>query len=173
MNMTKHLFQFKNLLIIFLLLSIISCSKKSDDVYEKLNSAFTDSIEKSKAKRFDFQYDTSMPQSSYFLNCKLKFLKLEEKGQVMNIRRKVIFDHDSITTIYMINSINSEIVTKKDEVVSVVDYKDKNVKTYINNKLVRNLKITKSSKEEQDFIYEIKDSTELKYNCGKPLKSEF
>jgi hypothetical protein len=111
-----------------------------------------------------------MPQSSYFLKCKLKFLKLEEKNEIMSIRKKVIFDNDSITTIYIINSINSRVVNKKDEVVSVVDYKDKNVKTFINNKLVRTLKITKSSKEEQNFIYEIKDSTEIKYNCGKPLK---
>lgn len=168
MIIIKNPIQFLNFLIAALFLSILSCSKKLDDIYESLNSAFTDSIELSKATRFNFQYDSSMPQSSYFLQCKLKFLKLEENNGVLNIRRKVIFDHDSIITIYMISSIDSKIINKEDDIVSVIDYKNKYVQTYINNKLVRNLKIMKSSKEEQDLIYAVKDSTEVAYNCGKP-----
>lgn len=155
------------LLSLLLLILIFSCSDNSSKVYDTLVSDFSDSIEKYNATRFDFQYDALTPQSSYFVGCKLKFLKLESNGEIASIRQKVTFENDSISRIFMVKSINIENRNKQENIVSIVDYRNRIVKTYINDKLERSVKVSRSSKKEQEFIYEIKNNTEIKYNCGK------
>jgi hypothetical protein len=175
--MNKNTFKTLSFLTFLLLIVTISCLKKSNKKYRGLSSGFSDSIRLSKAKKFEFQYDGLSPQTSYFVNCKLKFLEIEHHGELTDDKDQIIFENDSIRTIYSIKETYEENDNeagkngnKKTDTVFVTDYKNRNLKTYFNDNLIKDQKITKSSRQEHEFLYRVKMYTEKEYNCENPKK---
>ncbi|MCU7615285.1 hypothetical protein N0B16_12625 [Chryseobacterium sp. GMJ5] len=163
-----------NILALFLIIINLSCIKKSNEISKSLSSGFSDSVRLSKARKFDFQYDGLTPQASYFLGCKLKFLEIEHHGELTTIKEQIIFEDDSIRTLYSISETYGENSERggrnwdeKTNAILIKDYKNKTSKTYRNDWLTKVEKITKSSKLEKEFLYRVKMYTEKEYNCGK------
>ena len=153
-----------------LVVSFQNCSDKNDKLYHTLEKNFSDSIKLLKAEEFEYKYDGLTPQTSYFVDSKIKFLTLKHSGELTDIEEKVIFDADSIGVIYVRKEYyadsNGEYRdwNKHNDTIYIYDYKKRNISIYQNSNLIKNKVITKSSKQEQKFIYKVKNETEAEYN---------
>ena len=90
---------FKCIIIIFSTLILLSCEVNQDKLFNKLQSEFNDSIKKHNAKKYDYQFDGLSLQTSYFVDCKLRYLELKTNGELTSIHQLVIFENDSIAKI--------------------------------------------------------------------------
>lgn len=164
---------FKCIIIIFSTLILLSCEVNQDKLFNKLQSEFNDSIKKYNAKKYDYQFDGLSPQTSYFVDCKLRYLELKTNGELTSIHQLVIFENDSITKIiervemYEGNNNGNEAGRNWDKIESdsiyITDFKKNKKDYFVNNKLVKThneLKI----REEFNFIYKVKEFTEKNYN---------
>ena len=79
----------KLLSLILTTVLFVSCSNKNNEItYLKFENEFNKNILDNKAKSFNFEYDGLVPQNSYFVNSKLKFLKYKhgsENGSIESL----------------------------------------------------------------------------------------
>ena len=169
--MNKSTFGF--IAIIFSTLILQSYKIDNDELFNKLQSEFHDTIRNNNAIKFDYQFDGLSPQTSYFVDCKLRYLELKTNGELTSIHRLVIFEKDSIAKIikrveiYEGNNNGNEAGRNWDKIESdsiyITDFK-KNKKDYFaNNKLIKTCNEFKN-KEQFNFIYNVKEFTEKKFN---------
>lgn len=151
-----------------------SCKSKQEDLFNTFKNDFNNSIQKSNAKKFEYQYDGLSPQNSYFTDCKLKYLTLKSSGELADIEELIIFEKDSISKIikhieiYEGNDNGNKAGRNWSKIetdsIYVIDFKKGKEDFYTNNKIVKTLNTRKIEKEYK-FIYNIKDNTEKNYNC--------
>lgn len=90
----KHIFNTYSLILTTIL--CISCSNKNNEkTYLKFENQFNKNVLDSKAKSFNFEYDGLVPQNSFFINSKLKFLKYKHVPENGTIESLVYFDFNS------------------------------------------------------------------------------
>ncbi len=77
---------------VVLIASLIGCGGNNNTVFEKYHEEFSDSIAKNNAKKYDYQFDGLVPQSSFFVGTKLKYLKYSHGPENGSIESLVFFD---------------------------------------------------------------------------------
>lgn len=87
------------ILSFLLIFTLLSCESKQASFFKTFEKQFESEIEKEGAILFKFQYDPFSPQSSYFLNTKMKYLKLQESGELSTSIKLITFENDSIVNI--------------------------------------------------------------------------
>lgn len=160
------------LLIVFALITLQSCQDNSK-IYSTFENEFNDAIKKENAKKFDFECDGLTRQTSYFVNSKLKFMTLRIAGESVVMEYMIYFDRntDSISkniikrTEYewdeTVNNVNWD---NYSDTIYAIDYKQKKIKTFVENKIVSDTKTKNMLLENMKYILGIKDCTEKEYN---------
>jgi len=160
-------------ILIFVILLFQSCKQNQNNLFEDFENDFTQSIKKSQAVLFEYQYDGLMPQSSYFVDCKLKYLILRESGELSTSIKLIEFENDSIIkivehfTTYEGNdngrTAGRDLNKLRGDTIYSLDYKTQKYEIYTNNKLLKstNLKIIRNN---TNYTYKIKQYTEDSYN---------
>lgn len=156
------------------MLFLQSCKSDQDELFEKFKSEFQNSIKKSDAIKFEYQFDGLCPQTSYFVGCKIKYLKLESSGELTTIKEFIIFKNDSMSKlvkrveVYRGNNNGNEAGRNWSEIetdtIYVIDFIKNKEDFYANSKLVKT-RYFKKINGEYLFIYKVKESTENNYNC--------
>jgi len=165
------------ILSLLLIFSLLSCESKQASFFKTFEKQFESEIEREGAKLFKYQYDPFSPQSSYFLNSKMKYLKLQESGELSTSIKLITFENDSIVnivehlTVYEGNdngkTAGRDLSKLEGDTIYIYDYQNSNYKSFVNKKL------HKSSNKEfahktpfsgKRWIYELKKVTEQKYN---------
>jgi hypothetical protein len=158
--------------ILLFVLVLFSCSKESNKLKNDLNVKFNNLIQQSKAEKFKYKYDGLSPQSSYFVDCKLKFLSLTKNGELSSTTELIQFENDSVSEIYQFNEIYEEEdnggrnFKRKADRILIIDFSNKTEKIFFKNKLIEERKILKSSFKEFSYLYKVKKITEENYNCN-------
>ncbi|WP_415060700.1 hypothetical protein [Flavobacterium sp.] len=163
---------FKTFLLINLCLCFTNCKKKDNEgLFQQFENEFRKSVEESIVKTFDYSYDGLVPQSSFFINSKLKYLKYKhspENGTVESfvyfdletdsirkiIRRKILFEWDDETNQQTENFTDT---------LYVVLFDKKKIYTYVNNQIVDSSFNKSTFNYDKDFIKRIKIETEKNY----------
>lgn len=164
---------FNTYLLILTTALCVSCSNKNNKMtYSKFENEFNKNISDSKAKSFNFEYDGLVPQNSYFINSKLKFLKYKHGPENGSIESLVYFDFisDKIKKIirreiyYEWDEKRNEKNGKLSDTIFVIQFDDNKVYTYFDNKLIDSTFRESVFKTDIDFIEKMKSETEKKYN---------
>lgn len=154
---------------------LISCENPSNDKLEiNLEKEFSDSISKSKAEYFKYLYDGLVPQESYFVKSKLKYLKFRHNPESGFLEVRVYFDTktDSIEKWVLRkvtpdgNSFNDGVYDKHFDTVFIALPKQKLIITYFDNKIIDSTFRKSIFETNERFIYEMKLYTEKIYNQG-------
>jgi hypothetical protein len=151
-------------LLIFLLLN---CGKNNNELNTKFENEFNDSIKKSNAKSFEYNYYELTPQKSYFVNSKLRFLKFHIGPEFGSIDSKIYYDQktDSIKKhVLRIVEVENWKTEKLVDTIFVMYPEKKKIYSYVNNKLVDSTFKKQIFEWNQKFIKNIKHTTEEKYN---------
>lgn len=157
-------------LIIFGLIFLQSCKNRQDELFNKFQNDFSNSIQKSNAKKFEYQYDGLSPQNSYFVGCKLQYLTLKSSGELTTTEEFVIFENDSINKIIKRIQIYEENERGRDwseietDSIYVTDFKKGITEIYAKNEIVKTVN-TKDLTDNNKYIYMVKEQTEINYNC--------
>ncbi|WP_269227796.1 hypothetical protein [Flavobacterium eburneipallidum] len=155
---------------------LISCKNSSNEKIEiDLETEFSDSISKDKAEYFNYLYDGLVPQESYFVKSKLKYLKFRHEPESGFVERKVYFDlkTGSIKKFVLrlvipdVNSFSNGVYEKHFDTIFVVFPKQKLMITYSDNKIIDSTFRKSIFDENEEFIYKIKLITEQNYNQEK------
>ena len=150
---------------------LISCNSDNNKIFEKLKQEFSDSIAKNNAKKFDYQYDGLVPQNSFFVGNKLKYLEHRQEPELGSIESLVFFDlqTDSITKIIRRevyrewDDYNNKETRNFTDSVFVILSNPKQVLTFVGNKQVDS-SLNIEELVNREFIKEIKEVTEKRYN---------
>lgn len=151
------------LLFVFSLL-LWSCHKNTnDEIMQKIEQDFQDSIKLNNAQYFEYQFDGLTPQKSYFVGNKLRFLTLRIGGENNINHQKFIFDEKTDKLIIQIDRMilrdNFDEPYEKDSVF-ISDYRTGEQQVFVGNKLIK----TRPIKEESfEWFYSVKTSTEKEY----------
>ncbi|KFF16059.1 hypothetical protein [Flavobacterium hydatis] len=164
----------KNISLALLLIILFSCTKENNnELIKKFEGEFKDSISKHKAEKFEYQYDGLVPQSSYLVNGKIKYLTFRHGPENGSIESMVFFDlsSDSIQKIirrkisFEWDDINNLKTEKKTDTTYVILFNPKRkVLRYVGNKLVDSLFDKSLFENDRTFIYTMKKQTEKKYS---------
>ena len=167
----------KEILLLLLIFTLFSCQKEQASFFKTFEKQFESEIEREGAKLFKFQYDPFSPQSSYFLNTKMKYLKLQESGELSTSIKLITFENDSIVNIvehfttYEGNdngkSAGRDLSRLKGDTIYIYDYKNNDFKSFVNKKLykISNKEFSnRSTSDNKRWIYDLKIKTEQKYN---------
>lgn len=166
----------KKVLLLSLIFAFLSCESEQSSFFKTFEKQFDTEIEKKKAKLFEFQYDPFSPQSSYFLNDKIKYLKLQESGEFSTSIKLIKFENDSIINIvehfttYEGNdngeSAGRDLNKLKGDTIYIYDYKNSLFKSFVNKKLYKtsNKEFANRSTLNKNWIYKLKRETEQNYN---------
>lgn len=165
------------ILSLLLIFTLLSCESKQASFFKTFEKQFEAEIEKEGAKLFKFQYDPFSPQSSYFLNSKMKYLKIQESGELTTSVKLITFENDSIINIvehfttYEGNdngkTAGRDLNKLEGDTIYIYDYQNSNYKSFVNKKIYKSsnkefaFKTPFSSKK---WIYELKRVTEQNYN---------
>lgn len=166
------------ILSLLLIFTLLSCESKQASFFKTFEKQFEAEIEKEGAKLFKFQYDPFSPQSSYFLNSKMKYLKVHLSGELETSISLIKFENDSIVnivehfTIYEGNdggrTAGRDLNKLEGDTIYVYDYKNSNFKSFVNKKLYKTSNIEFSNggiiSDNKKWIYDLKRETEQKYN---------
>lgn len=150
---------------------LASCqSSNNNRIHKELVKEFRDIIENSKATYFDFKYDGLVPQESYFVDGKLKYLKFKFNPEAGYSESCVSFDSrtDSIDK-YVLRVVTPEWKTYSESIFDTyydtlfVIYPAKNiVHTYANNSLVDSFQ-NNINDYNIEFVYKMKHGTEMAF----------
>lgn len=155
------------------LLMLQSCQSDNSRIYSRFENELNDSIGKNNAKKFDYQYDGLTPQSSYFVNTKLRFMTLRTAGE-SSVREEIIYfdtQTDSIS-----KHIERYLEYEWDETgnnvdrdsysdtIYVINYKQKKVETFVKNEMVNEVKAKEKLTQDISYILDVKKYTEKNYN---------
>lgn len=161
------------LLILLTFLTLQSCQKDNSKIYSAFENEFNDSIKKVNAKKFDFECDGLTLQSSYFADSALQFMTLRIAGESVVTEYMIYFDQntDSISksivkrTQYEWDTTGNNIDWDKyTDTIYVFDYKQKTLKTFVEDKIVSETKAKNMLLENKKYIIGIKDCTEKEYS---------
>ena len=164
---------FKTYFLILTSLFFVSCSQKNNDkIYLNFEREFTESILERKAKSFKFEYDGLVPQESYFVNSKLKFLKYKHGPENGSVESLIFFDinSDKIEKLvrreiyYEWDDNSKERNGKFSDTIFVIQFDKNKVYTYFDNKLIDSTFRKNVYETDVEFIKNMKTETEKNYN---------
>ena len=167
----KHIFN--TYLLILTIVLFVSCSNKNNDItYFKFENEFNKNILDTKAKSFNFEYDGLVPQNSYFVNSKLKFLKYRHGPENGSVESLIFFDinSDVIKKIirrkvyYEWDDERNERNGKLSDTIFVIQFDKNKVYTYFDNKLIDSNFRKEVYETDIKFIRKLKTETEKNYN---------
>ena len=138
----------------------------------KFENEFDKDILNNKAKSFNFEYDGLIPQNSYFVNSKLKFLKYRLGPENGSIESLIFFDTntDVIKKIirrevyYEWDDNKNERNGKFSDTIFVIQFDKNIVYTYFDNKLIDSTFRKNLYETDIEFIKKMKTVTEKAYN---------
>jgi hypothetical protein len=140
--------------------------------YLKFESEFNKNILDSKAENFNFEYDGLVPQNSYFINSKLKFLKYKHGPENGSIELLIYFDlkTDKIKKIirrevyYEWDDKRNERSGNLSDTIFVIKFDKNKMYTYFDNKLIDSTFRKKVYERDIEFTKNMKNQTEKNYN---------
>ena len=167
----------KTILLLLSVFTLLSCENEQSLFFKTFEKQFETEIDREGAKLFKFQYDPFSPQSSYFLNSKIKYMKLQESGELSTSIKLITFENDSIVNIvehfttYEGNG-NGETAGRdwnklKGDTIYIYDYKNSLYKSFVNKKLYKSSNkefSNRSTSDNKRWIYDLKRKTEQNYN---------
>ena len=160
------------MLILTSALFFVSCSNKNNEkTYLKFENEFNESILKNKAISLNFIYDGLVPQSSYFVNSKLKFLKYRQGPENGNEESLIFFDINSnlIKKIvrreiyYEWDDNKNERTGKFSDTIFVIMFDKSKMVTYVDNTLIDSTFREDIYETDIEFIKKMKTATERQY----------
>lgn len=120
-------------------------------------------------KKFEYTDDLLMPQNSYFVNSKLKFLILETSGENCDSENYYLFDSKNDSIYCIVNRQkcyeSPDRWTITSDTIFITDYIEKVQEKYANGILIKK-ETNNNLRRDFRYIYEIKLNTEKKYNSG-------
>jgi hypothetical protein len=155
--------------IMCLFFSLLSCGSKTnnDDKNIELENEFLSKIKQDKADYFEYQKDGIVPQKSYFVNRKLKYLTFRHEPENGFVEGEIIFD---LTTNaiekYSLRQVLPNFKNENDNTYDTifVFYPMRNItETYFDNKLINSTSRQNKYNEQIEFINELKFWTQKKY----------
>lgn len=167
----KHIFN--TYLFIPITVLFVSCSTKNNEkTYLKFENEFNRDILNNKAKSFNFEYDGLVPQNSYFVNSKLKFLKYKHGPENGSIESLIFFDINSDTIkkiirrkiYYEWDDNRNEKNEKFSDTIFVILFDKNKMYTYFDNKLIDSTFKKNVYETDIKFFKNMKTETEKKYN---------
>ena len=161
---------FKFFFLVFICICLSNCRLEENvKKAEYFEQEFQNKITKSKAEKSSYQYDGLVPQNSYFIKSKLKYLKYTHKPENGEVESLVYFDEetDSLNRIirrkisYEIEDTKSERKSNyRDTIVEILFDKKKTYK-YVDNKIVD------STFDKTEFIKDVKFIKNMKLQTEK------
>jgi len=138
----------------------------------KFENEFNKNILDNKAKSFNFEYDGLVPQNSYFVNSKLKFLKYRHGPENGSIESLIFFDSNSDVikkiirreVYYEWDDNRNERTGKSSDTIFVIQFDKNKVYTYFDNKLIDSTFRKEVYETDIKFIKKMKTVTEKNYN---------
>lgn len=160
----------KFVFILFLTIVLCSCLN-NNHIDKKFDNEFFDSVEKSKAEFYDYDWDGLTPTESYFVNSKIKYLRYRLEPEDGYNTARVYFNEktDSIEK-YILRFVqyNSEkIFTKSTDTIYVIYPLKRLVLTYANNRMIDSTFKKEIFNHNVDFTYELKKNTEEHFHNEK------
>lgn len=164
---------FNTYLLILITVLFVSCSNKNNEkTYLKFENEFNRDLLNNKAKSFNFDYDGLVPQNSYFVNSKLKFLKYKHGPENGSIESLIFFDINSDTIkkiirrkiYYQWDDNRNERNEKFSDTIFVILFDKNKMYTYFDNKLIDSSFKKNVYETDIKFIKNMKTETEKKYN---------
>lgn len=165
----------KEILLLLLIFTMFSCQKEQASFFKTFEKQFESEIEREGAKLFKFQYDPFSPQSSYFLNSKIRYLKIHLSGELSTSISLIKFEKDSIINIvehfttYEGNdngrTAGRDLNKLEGDTIYVYDYQNSNFKSFVNKKLYKTSNKEFSNgiiSDNKKWIYDLKRETEQK-----------
>ena len=154
---------------VLLFLILTGCeSVTNDELYNKMEQDFSADITENKAEYFEYLYDGLVPQSSYFVESKIQYLKFKHNPEVGFSEGLIYFDFetDAIKK-YVLRKVRPdwrEYEEGKNEkffdTIFVLYPNRKDGEVYYGNKLIDKKYREDILKENLDFIYAMKKRTE-------------
>ncbi len=158
------------LIIVFFFLSMLSCDRNAnnDKINKDLENEFLTKIKQDKANYFEYQHDGLVPQKSYFVKKKLKYLTFRHGPEIGFVEGRIVFDlnTDAIEK-YTLRQALPNFTNENDNNVYdtiFVFYPKKNLtETYFDDKLINSTNRQTKYNEHLEFINELKCGTQIKY----------
>ena len=155
------------MILIMTILTFQSCRKNNDKIELAFEKEFSDSIKKNNAELFKYNYDELTPQKSYFVNSKLRFLKVHLGPELGSIDAKIYFDEKTKSikkNVLRIIEVEDWKTEKLVDTIFVIYPNEKITHAYVNNKLATNKFNKRVYNWNKEFINNLKTDTEEKYN---------
>ncbi len=172
-NKLKFNSVFKLLLLTFFCMFFTNCRlEKNERKFADFEKEFNETISKNGAVTFSYQYDGLVPQSSYFVNSKLKYVKYAHNPECGKIVSLVYFDEatDSLKKIirqrisYKIEDLQSNRKSNYRDTIFEILFDKKKMYKYVDNKKVDSTFEKKEFIADKELLKKMKFETERKYN---------
>ena len=159
--------------LLFLSFLFIGCENSNNDILDSdLEKEFRTAIANTNAEEFKYLDDGLVPQESFFIDSKLKYLKFRFNPEAGFSERRVYFNlkTDSIERIVLRkvqadwNSFEEGDYHKFYDSIFVVYPKMNKTDVYFDNKKVKLFNSKAILLKEEKFIYILKKNTESQYN---------
>ena len=159
--------------LLFLSFLFIGCENSNNDILDSdLEKEFRTAIANTNAEEFKYLEDGLVPQESFFIDSKLKYLKFRFNPEAGFSERRVYFNlkTDSIERIVLRkvqadwNSFEEGDYHKFYDSIFVVYPKMNKTDVYFDNKKVKSFNSKAILLKEEKFIYILKKNTESQYN---------
>ncbi len=159
--------------LLFLSFLFIGCENSNNDILDSdLEKEFRTAIANTNAEEFKYLDDGLVPQESFFIDSKLKYLKFRFNPEAGFSERRVYFNlkTDSIERI-VLRKVQADWDSFKDgnyhkfyDSIFVVYPKMNKTDVYFDNKKVKSFNSKAILLKEEKFIYILKKNTESQYN---------
>lgn len=155
----------KQIYVLIFAFLVYSCGNKNDGLFSDFKSNFKDSIQKYNAEEFDFNYDNLMPQKSYLINGKLKYLVLKSNGELCDSEKMYTFDLKSDSLIQKIERSKCyETADRLKKTNDIIFFRTKeSTKQFYDNGILLKIENADSDFTHDIILEKIKTSTEKAY----------
>jgi hypothetical protein len=159
--------------LLFLSFLFIGCENSNNDILDSnLEKEFRTAIANTNAEEFKYLEDGLVPQESFFIDSKLKYLKFRFNPEAGFSERRVYFDlkTDSIDRIVLRkvqadwDSFEEGDYHKFYDSIFVVYPKLNKIDVYFDNEKLKSLNSKGILLEDERYIYRLKKNTESQYN---------
>lgn len=158
---------------LFLSFLFIRCQNATNDILDSdLEKEFKGAIANANAEEFKYLDDGLVPQENFFIDSKLKFLKIRLNPEVGFSEKRIYFDlkTDSIEK-FVLRKVQADWDSFEDgkyhkfnDSIFVVYPKMNKTDVYFDNEKIISLNSKAILLEEEKFIYRLKNYTENEYN---------
>ena len=158
----------------YILIKNYNESRNQDDLFREYKFKFIASILKSIPVKSNYQYVETSPQESFFIDCKLKYLILKNSSELIDSEQLIEFEKDSIKKIIKRKQVYKTGVNRNKtfipwnsnaaDTIYIRDYKNKILKVFTNNKLVKT-DMREDLNKDDELIYTVKKQTEIDFDC--------